>query len=129
MLTNSPRNQSKKYSVMRFNGSINVDFAKWGAVKMERENNQVHFKSWAEEMPKFGAGSEYGREQREEARRKKFGITSKKYRPEDQPWLLSQGDKTGKKYRGVSPTLFHNLTKICRVSRTQRASFHLEIVC
>jgi len=56
-------------------------------------------------MPKFGAGSEYGKEQREEARRKKYGIISKKYKPEDQPWIIQHG-KTGKsaekkKYRGV----------------------------
>ena len=35
---------------------------------------------------------------REEARRKKFGIISRKYKPEDQPWILKVGGKTGKKY-------------------------------
>lgn len=45
---------------------------------------------------RFGAGSEFGREQREEARRKKYGINVKKYRPEDQPWILTAG-KNGKK--------------------------------
>lgn len=46
---------------------------------------------------RFGAGSEYGRDVREEARRKKFGIISRKYKPEDQPWILKVGGKTGKK--------------------------------
>lgn len=46
---------------------------------------------------RFGAGSEYGRDMREEARRKKFGIISRKYKPEDQPWILKVGGKTGKK--------------------------------
>lgn len=46
---------------------------------------------------RFGAGSEYGREAKEEARRKKFGIVSKKYKPDDQPWILKAGGKTGKK--------------------------------
>ena len=47
---------------------------------------------------RFGAGSEFGREAREEARRKKFGIVSRKYRPDDQPWILkSGGSKNGKK--------------------------------
>ena len=46
---------------------------------------------------RYGAGSEFGREQREEARRKKYGINVKKYRPEDQPWLLSVAGKSGKK--------------------------------
>lgn len=46
---------------------------------------------------RFGAGSEYGRDLREEARRKKFGIVARKYKPEDQPWILKVGGKTGKK--------------------------------
>lgn len=41
-----------------------------------------------EDLPKFGAGSEYNRDQKEEARRKKFGIIAKKYNPEAQPWIL-----------------------------------------
>ena len=42
-------------------------------------------------MPTFGAGSEFGREQKEEARRKKYGINRKLYNPEDQPWQLKIG--------------------------------------
>merc|ERR1719278_242488 len=38
---------------------------------MIRENNKKEFKGPDEDMPKYGAGSEYGREEREEARRKK----------------------------------------------------------
>lgn len=93
---------------MRFNGAIGVDFTKWNQVKMERENNMVQFKSFTEDMPKFGSGSEYGREQREEARRKKYGIISKKYRPEDQPWVLQHGGKQGKKFRGTSIIVFYS---------------------
>ncbi|CAB3221126.1 unnamed protein product [Arctia plantaginis] len=96
-----PKNGKKKYHVMRFNATLNVDFAKWTHVKMERENNIKEFKGLDEEMPKFGAGSEYGRDMREEARRKKFGITSRKYKPEDQPWILKVGGKTGKKFKGI----------------------------
>ncbi|CAH2069060.1 unnamed protein product, partial [Iphiclides podalirius] len=92
-----PKNIKKKYHVMRFNATLNVDFAKWTHVKMERENNIKEFKGIEEEMPKFGAGSEYGRDMREEARRKKFGIISRKYKPEDQPWILKVGGKTGNK--------------------------------
>lgn len=47
---------------------------------------------------RFGAGSEFGREAREEARRKKCGIIMKKYKVDDQPWILKAGGKTGKKY-------------------------------
>lgn len=95
-----PKNTKKKYQVMRFTSSVNVDFSKWTQVKMERENNMKDFRGTEEEMPKFGAGSEFGRDAREEARRKKYGIVSRKYRPEDQPWILKVGGKTGKKFRG-----------------------------
>jgi transcription initiation factor TFIIF subunit alpha len=54
---------------------------------MERENNMREFKTIEEEdTPKFGAGSEYNRDMKEEARRKKFGIISRKYDPDKQPW-------------------------------------------
>jgi len=100
-----PKNQNKKFNIMRFHGSMGIEFSEWNHVKMERENNMVHFKGLNEDAPKFGAGSEYGKEQREEARRKKYGIISKKYKPEDQPWIIQHGKvgKTGekKKYRGV----------------------------
>lgn len=63
------------------------------SVRIERENNFKEFKSAydIDTMPKFGAGSEFGREQKEEARRKKYGIRVKKYNPEDQPWMLKIG--------------------------------------
>ena len=53
-------------------------------------------------MPKFGAGSEFGRDQKEEARRKKYGIILKKYNPEEQPWHLKVGSgKQAKKWESV----------------------------
>ncbi|XP_066592188.1 general transcription factor IIF subunit 1 [Prorops nasuta] len=96
-----PKNSKKKHNVMRFNATLNVDFSKWTQVKMERENNMKEYRGMEEELPKFGAGSEFGREAREEARRKKYGITSKKYKPDDQPWILKSGGKTGKKFKGT----------------------------
>ncbi|XP_015187446.1 PREDICTED: general transcription factor IIF subunit 1 [Polistes dominula] len=96
-----PKNSKKKHNVMRFNATLNVDFSKWKQVKMERENNMKEYKGVEEDMPKYGAGSEFGRDAREEARRKKFGITSRKYKPEDQPWILKSGGKTGKKFKGI----------------------------
>lgn len=86
---------------MRFNATLNVDFAQWKVVKLERENNMKEFKSFDEDQPKFGAGSEYNRDLREEARKKKFGIISKKYRADQQPWLLKVGGKSGKKFKGI----------------------------
>jgi transcription initiation factor TFIIF subunit alpha len=78
-----PKNLKPRHHVMRFNYNLNVDFSKWrNGVKMERENNMREFKTIDDDMPKFGAGSEYKREEKEEARRKKFGIIAKKYDPE-----------------------------------------------
>ncbi|XP_017482617.1 PREDICTED: general transcription factor IIF subunit 1 [Rhagoletis zephyria] len=96
-----PKNLRKKHHVMRFNATLNVDFAQWRGVKMERENNMKEFRGMEEDMPKFGAGSEYNRDLREEVRRKKFGIIAKKYRPEAQPWILKVGGKNGKKFKGI----------------------------
>uniref|UniRef100_A0A182T4H8 Transcription initiation factor IIF subunit alpha n=1 Tax=Anopheles maculatus TaxID=74869 RepID=A0A182T4H8_9DIPT len=96
-----PKNLKKKYHVMRFNATLNVDFTQWRTVKMERENNQKEFKGIEEVMPKFGAGSEFNRDLREEARRKRFGIIAKKYKPEAQPWILRAGGKSGKMFRGI----------------------------
>lgn len=46
---------------------------------------------------RFGAGSEFGKDMREEARRKKLGIVSKKKSADTFPWLMKVGGKTGKK--------------------------------
>ncbi|KAJ1525136.1 hypothetical protein ONE63_009972 [Megalurothrips usitatus] len=97
-----PKNAKKRFHMMRFNSTLNVDFTKWKQVRMERENNAKEFRGIEEEMPKFGAGSEFGRDAREEARRKKFGIVARKYKPDDQPWILkSGGSKSGKKFKGI----------------------------
>ena len=68
---------------------------------MERENNFKEYKTANDigQMPKFGAGSEFGREQKEIARKKKYGIMMKNYNPSDQPWLLKIGkNKETKRY-------------------------------
>ena len=92
---------------MSFNASLGIDFTKWTHPKLEQENNQVQFKSFLEEQPKFGDGSENGREAREEARRKKYGIISKKYQPENQPWILQYEAKNERK--NLRGNLYHNL--------------------
>jgi len=51
--------------------------------------------------PKFGAGSVFGKDAKEEARLKKLGINRKAYDPEAQPWLMRVGGKGGKKYKGI----------------------------
>lgn len=75
-----PKNMKKVHHVMRFNATLNVDFSQWKNVKMERENNMRDSRAGDEEMPKFGAGSEYNRDLKEELRRKRFGINARKYK-------------------------------------------------
>jgi len=92
----------KTFHVMKFNNSQNIDFTQWNQVRMVRENNQKVFNtSQPDDQPKFGAGSAFGKDAKEEARRKKLGIISRKYNPEAQPWLMKIGGKTGRKYKGV----------------------------
>lgn len=95
-----PKTNKKKHHVMRFNATLNVDFAQWKAVKMERDLALQNNRQMEEEIPKFGAGSEYNRDLKEELRRKRFGINPKKFKPEAQPWILKTG-KNGKKFRGI----------------------------
>ncbi|KAI1289821.1 General transcription factor IIF subunit 1 [Halotydeus destructor] len=101
-----PQETNKKYHVMRFHSALNVDVTKWKNVKLERENNQKEYKAshqvfGDDETPKFGAGSEFGREAKEEARKKKYGGRGKTYNPDDQPWLLRVNGKSGKRFKGL----------------------------
>ncbi|NXA57550.1 T2FA factor, partial [Nothocercus julius] len=95
-----PRSTSKKYNIMAFNAADKVNFATWHQARMERDlsNKKIYQE---EEMPESGAGSEFNRKLREEARRKKYGIVLKEFRAEDQPWLLKVNGKAGRKYKGV----------------------------
>lgn len=42
--------------------SIDFSVAEWSQVRMERENNLKEYRTESDELPKYGAGSEYGRE-------------------------------------------------------------------
>ena len=91
---------------------------------MVRENNQkilnqqpqvrdmitfMATSSHQDDDPKFGAGSVFGKDVKEEARRKKLGITRKVYDPEAQPWLMRVGGKGGRKYKVNNHTSRLNL--------------------
>lgn len=80
---------TKKYNIMRFNESDGIDFAKWKKVKLDRDFSLKEFKSQTEDQPKFGAGSVFGAEQREESRKKRYQKYISRHRPEDQPWILN----------------------------------------
>ncbi len=55
--------------------------------------------------PATGAGSEYGRAVRDEARRKKLGHAQRGYEHEAQPWTLTVDALTGKEPRTYRGTL------------------------
>ncbi|VDH89963.1 general transcription factor IIF subunit 1-like [Mytilus galloprovincialis] len=100
------KDHRKIYKMMKFSSGNELDFVKLSEtpVRMERENNFKEYKTANDigQMPKFGAGSEFGREQKEIARKKKYGIMMKNYNPSDQPWLLKIGkNKETKRYKGV----------------------------
>lgn len=72
---------------------------------MKRKHQSNYYKKFNKLDPisfdfRFGAGSEFGREAKEEARRKKLGIISRKYKPEDQPWILKTFGSSVKKFKG-----------------------------
>ncbi|KAM9223232.1 general transcription factor IIF subunit 1 isoform 2-T2 [Leptosomus discolor] len=95
-----PKNTTKRYNVMAFNVADKVNVATWHQAWMERDlsNKKIYQE---EELPESGAGSEFNRRLRDEARRKKHGIIRREFRVEDQPWLLRVNGKSGRKYKGV----------------------------
>jgi transcription initiation factor TFIIF subunit alpha len=81
---------------MRFGSSQNVDPTKWKSTKMYREITTKELKTETdEEFKEFGAGSEFGKKQKEESKRKKFMTNNKKQ--SQQPWILKVGGKQPKK--------------------------------
>ncbi|CAG2165135.1 unnamed protein product [Oppiella nova] len=90
---------NKKFNVMRFGSALNVEPNKWKSCQMSRENDVKDVKTDNEpEVSEFGAGSEFGRKQREEMKRKKY---MKRGSGGQQPWILKTGGKLGKKYKGL----------------------------
>ena len=77
------REENKKYHVMKFRASINQDFSKWTGSRMVRENCQKIVQSNVpqDDDPKFGAGSVFGKDMKEESWLKKLGSVRKKYDP------------------------------------------------
>lgn len=93
-----PRHLAKKYSVMRFQ-STKVDFSSITKAQMSRQTDAIEERE-SENLPTFGAGSEFGRERREEARKKRFGFVPKPKNPEAAPWNLRLGGKSGRRFTG-----------------------------
>ncbi|XP_028979667.1 general transcription factor IIF subunit 1 isoform X2 [Esox lucius] len=94
-----PKNNSKKYSIMAFNSGDKVNCSTWTQARMERDMSNRRMYG-GEETEEGAAGSEFGKKQREEARRKKFGIVTREFKVEDQPWILKINGKAGKRFKG-----------------------------
>ncbi|XP_071383993.1 general transcription factor IIF subunit 1 isoform X1 [Centroberyx affinis] len=94
-----PKNTSKKYSIMAFNAGDKVNCSAWTQARMERDMSARRMYG-EEESQEGAAGSEFGKKQREEARRKKFGIVTREFKVEDQPWILKVNGKAGKRFKG-----------------------------
>ncbi|CAF0895097.1 unnamed protein product [Rotaria sordida] len=109
-----------QYGVMEFANGLSVDVKDWKAMEMRREINPYTYRpatnldsnapststlfttSLGIVLPKTGAGSEYGREQKEVLKRKRYA--TKGTNIEDLPWLLTDRSSTEKKlkhYRGL----------------------------
>ena len=114
-----PKNGSQ-YGIMEFANGITIDVKDWKSVEMRREVNPYTYRaatnldlaasstattittSLGVVLPKTGAGSEYGREQKEALKRKRYATRGTNM--EDLPWLLTDRSSTEKKsrhYRGM----------------------------
>uniref|UniRef100_A0A3P9C422 Transcription initiation factor IIF subunit alpha n=1 Tax=Maylandia zebra TaxID=106582 RepID=A0A3P9C422_9CICH len=94
-------NTSKKYNIMAFNAGDRVNCSTWTQARMERDMSARKIYG-EEETPEGAAGSEFGKKQREEARRKKFGIVTREFKVEDQPWILKVNGKADKiMFKGI----------------------------
>uniref|UniRef100_A0A674N0B7 Transcription initiation factor IIF subunit alpha n=1 Tax=Takifugu rubripes TaxID=31033 RepID=A0A674N0B7_TAKRU len=94
-----PKNTGKKYNIMAFNVGDKVNCSTWTQARMERDLSARRIYG-EEEAPESGAGSEFGKKQREESRRKKFGIVTREFKAEDQPWILKVNGKGGRRFKG-----------------------------
>ncbi|EFO21187.1 hypothetical protein LOAG_07303 [Loa loa] len=100
------RNGSRRYSILKFNGTLKIDPGKWAtadySIRMAREDNKEQVAA-NEIRQDYGEGSEYGKALREEARRKKYGRQLQTYQHDNQPWMLSITDSSAKerKFRSI----------------------------
>ncbi|KAJ4931803.1 hypothetical protein JOQ06_010243 [Pogonophryne albipinna] len=112
-----PKNTNKKYSIMGFNSGDKVNCSAWTQARMERDMSARRIYG-EEESVDGAAGSEFGKKQREESRRKKYGIVKREFKVEDQPWILKINGKAGKRFKGLK-----------KGSVTENASYYIFTQC
>lgn len=92
-----------QYAVMEFASGLSIDAKDWKNIEMRREITSYNYRpatnaegnassntittSLGVVLPKTGAGSEYGREQKEALKRKRYA--TKGTNVEDLPWILT----------------------------------------
>ncbi|VBB32557.1 unnamed protein product [Acanthocheilonema viteae] len=100
------RSGFRRYSILKFNGTLKIDPGKWATadynIRMAREDNKEQA-AVNEIRQDYGEGSEYGKALREEARRKKYGRQLQTYQHDNQPWVLTITDSSTKerKFRSI----------------------------
>ena len=91
-------NTRKSYNILKF--STPVDFSQWKDVTASRDltmKRVMEYQSQNDDMPEFGAGSEYGKKARDEAWKRRRGMNMrKKYSIKDMPIKFKVGQN--KKY-------------------------------
>ncbi|XP_028310573.1 general transcription factor IIF subunit 1 isoform X2 [Gouania willdenowi] len=95
-----PKNTSKRYNIMAFNAGDRVNCSTWTQARMERDMSARRIYG-DDESAEGAGGSEFGKKQRDEARRRKYGIITKEFKAEDQPWILKVNGKGGKRFKGL----------------------------
>lgn len=76
----------KKYHVFKFN-SNGIDMTAWNKTEIVRDTSSLP--AAPPPRPDAGTGSEFGKEARELARKRRLGFLPRQKRPDDLPWLVT----------------------------------------
>eukprot|EP00118_Oscarella_pearsei_P009635 m.56175 g.56175 ORF g.56175 m.56175 type:complete len:548 (+) comp34567_c0_seq4:64-1707(+) len=97
-----PKHPTTKFNVMRMNVQSQLDLSKLKEPTLVRKQPERGTKkiSEKEKQPEFGEGSEYGREQREQAWWRRRGYVPKEISLDDYPFLLQESGRKGKSFVG-----------------------------
>ncbi|RNA22931.1 general transcription factor IIF subunit 1 [Brachionus plicatilis] len=78
----------RKFHALKFSTGT-IDIGKFNRPEMSRDTSNVPSRPDWENGPKSGQGSEFNKEAKELARRRKYGYVPKKFHAEDLPWLIN----------------------------------------
>lgn len=78
----------RKFHALKFSTGT-IDIGKFNRPEMSRDTSNLPSRPDWENGPKSGQGSEFNKEAKELARRRKFGYMPKKVHAEDLPWIIN----------------------------------------